>query len=104
MLTLKTRNNYIRFEVLAPLVMKSCIFWDTTLCCPLLATCIHAVFLLGLFFDSEDGGDMSLRNISWLSTYYKALYPRRQNSSKTNIHHIIVTEHPVELVEHLTCL
>jgi hypothetical protein len=25
-----------------------------------LATCIHADFLLGLFFDPEDGGDMFL--------------------------------------------
>jgi hypothetical protein len=35
--------------------------------------------LLGLFFDPEDGGDMFLRNINWLSTDYTALYPRRQN-------------------------
>jgi hypothetical protein len=34
----------------------------------LLATCFHAGFLLGLFFDSEDGGDMFLRNIGYLST------------------------------------
>jgi hypothetical protein len=29
----------------------------------LLATCFHASFLLGLFFDPEDGGDMFLRNV-----------------------------------------
>jgi hypothetical protein len=28
-----------------------------------LATCFHAGFLLGLFFDPEDGGDMFLRNV-----------------------------------------
>jgi hypothetical protein len=28
----------------------------------LLATCIHSGFLLGLYFDREDGGDMFLRN------------------------------------------
>jgi hypothetical protein len=28
------------------------------------ATCLHAGFLFGLFFDPEDGGDMFLRNIS----------------------------------------
>jgi hypothetical protein len=27
---------------------------------PLLATCFHAGFLLGLFFNPEDGGDMFL--------------------------------------------
>jgi hypothetical protein len=29
----------------------------------LFATCFHAGFLYGLFFDLEDGGDMFLRNI-----------------------------------------
>jgi hypothetical protein len=40
---------------------------------------------LDLFFDPEDGGDMILRNVSWFSTGYAALYPRRQNSSFVNI-------------------
>jgi hypothetical protein len=43
----------------------------------LLATCFHVGFLLVLFFDPEDGGDMFLRNAGWLSTDYMALYPRR---------------------------
>jgi hypothetical protein len=43
----------------------------------LLATCFQAGFLLGLFFDPEDGDDMFLRNVSWPSTDYTALYPRR---------------------------
>jgi hypothetical protein len=30
---------------------------------PLLASCFHTGFLLGLFFDPEDGGDMFLRNV-----------------------------------------
>jgi hypothetical protein len=29
----------------------------------LLGTCLYGGFLLGLFFDSEDGGDMFLRNV-----------------------------------------
>jgi hypothetical protein len=29
------------------------------------------------FFDPEDGGDMLLRNVCWISTDYTALYPRR---------------------------
>jgi hypothetical protein len=45
-----------------------------------LSTCYHAAFLLGLFFDPEDGSDMLLRNVGLLSTDYTALYPRRQNS------------------------
>jgi hypothetical protein len=28
-----------------------------------LATCFHAGFLLGLFFNPEDGGDMFFRNV-----------------------------------------
>jgi hypothetical protein len=34
--------------------------------------------LLGSFIDPEDGGDMFLRNIGWLSTNYTALHPQRQ--------------------------
>jgi hypothetical protein len=70
------------FEVLTAVVMNSTIFWDITPCSPLrvnrrfggtyglhlqsralLATFFHAGFLLGLFFDPEDGGDMFLRNV-----------------------------------------
>jgi hypothetical protein len=32
-------------------------------------------FLLGLFFYSDDGGGMFLRNVCWLSTDYMTLYP-----------------------------
>jgi hypothetical protein len=48
--------------------VKSFIFWDITPCSPLkaggkLATCFNAGFLLGLFFDTENGGDMFLLNV-----------------------------------------
>jgi hypothetical protein len=52
--------------------MKSTIFWDMTPCSLLnvdraqIATCFHAGFLLGLFFDPEDEGDMFLRNVGFL--------------------------------------
>jgi hypothetical protein len=32
----------------------------------LFATCFHADFLLGLFFDPENWGGMFLRNVGWL--------------------------------------
>jgi hypothetical protein len=49
--------------------------------CPL-----HACFLLGLFFNPEDGGDMLLRNGGRLSTGYIVLYPRRYYRT-FHIHH-----------------
>jgi hypothetical protein len=42
---------------------------------PVASTCFHAGISLGLFIPG-DGGDMFLRNVSWLSTDYTALYPR----------------------------
>jgi hypothetical protein len=68
-------------------ILKSTVFWDITSCGPLkvnqhcgiksppssgsknkpgrvlLSTCFHPGFLLGLFFDPEDGGDMFLPNV-----------------------------------------
>jgi hypothetical protein len=51
---------HVGFEVLPEVVMRSTIFWDIK---ALIAICFHAGFLLGLFFDSEDGGDMFLQKI-----------------------------------------
>jgi hypothetical protein len=42
---------------------------------------LDAGLLLGLFFVPEDGGDIFLLNVGWLSTDYMALNPRRENSS-----------------------
>jgi hypothetical protein len=70
----------VGFEVITAVVMNISIFWDITPCSPLrvnqrfggtfrlhlqgskLATYFTLVFLLGLFFDTEDVGDMFLRN------------------------------------------
>lgn len=46
---------------------------------PHTSTCylLHAGFLLGLFFDTENGDEIFLRNVGWLLTDYTALCPRR---------------------------
>jgi hypothetical protein len=36
---------------------------------------LHTGFMLCLFFDPEDEGDMFLWKLRWLSTEYIALYP-----------------------------
>jgi hypothetical protein len=43
----------------------------------LLATCFLTGFLLSLFFDLEDEGNMFVRNISGLSIDYMELHARR---------------------------
>jgi hypothetical protein len=76
--------NHVGCEVLTPVVMKSSIFWDTSPCSPvdvkwllLVARYVsHPGFLRDLFFYAEDGGDKFVRNVSWPSTDYTALYPR----------------------------
>jgi hypothetical protein len=84
------------YEVLTASVMKSAIFLDIMPCSPLKVNrrfggtyrlhlqgrrisraSFHAGFLLGLVFDAEDGGDMILRNVGWLSTHYTALFSKR---------------------------
>jgi hypothetical protein len=97
---------YVGFEVLSVVVMKSSIFWDVTLCTLLKVNwrfggtcCLHlqdqrisqarnwreAGSKHGLFFGPEDGCDMFLRNVSWLSTAWMALYPGTYNCWSFNI-------------------
>jgi hypothetical protein len=75
----------VGFLVLTGVVMKSPVLWVITLCSLLkdIFACylLHAGFLLGLFFDPEDGGRMFLQNIYQLSMHYKTFYPRRLGSS-----------------------
>jgi hypothetical protein len=57
----------VGFQVLA-VVISSTVFWDIAPCNPLklralIATYFHNSFLLRLFFDSENRGDMFLRNV-----------------------------------------
>jgi hypothetical protein len=60
-----------------------------------LATCFQSDYLLSLFFDHENGGDMFLRNIGWLSTDYTALYPRRYDHCRKNLKSYIHVHFPV---------
>jgi hypothetical protein len=46
-----------------------------------LATCFHAGFLLGVFFDPEDGVDKFIWYVCWLSKDYRTLCPRRYSTS-----------------------
>jgi hypothetical protein len=76
---------FVGFEVLTPVVMKSSVFWDITPCSPLkvnrreeyVSSVFRAEelretrnqrgkqsFLLGFYFDPENGDDMILRNVS----------------------------------------
>jgi hypothetical protein len=65
--------NYVGFEVLTAVVIKSSIFWDIKPYSPLIAEqvtnrsstfyLLHAGFSLGLFFDPEESSDTFLRNV-----------------------------------------
>jgi hypothetical protein len=56
--TLCHKIEKVGFEVLREVVRKCSIFRDITPCSLLKATCFHAGFFLGFFYDPEGGGDM----------------------------------------------
>jgi hypothetical protein len=74
-------NTCAEFEVLTAVIMKRPICWDITPCSPFKfilrfgTTCrpgsacylLHAGFLLDLFFDPANGGDLFVRNSGRLS-------------------------------------
>jgi hypothetical protein len=41
--------------------------------------CNHSFIHSFIFFNPENGGEILIRNVRWLSSDYMALYPRRQN-------------------------
>jgi hypothetical protein len=68
-------SNHGPFVVLTAIVMENSIFYDTPPCSPLKinlftedilanSALLSCGFLLGLFFNSEDGADMLLRNVN----------------------------------------
>jgi hypothetical protein len=50
----------------------------------------HSGFLLGLFFDPEDGGDMPLRNVGRLSTGLQGIVSQKKELFKKQSILIIV--------------
>jgi hypothetical protein len=53
---------YVGFEVHTKVAMKSSAFWNIVLCCA--CWLLHVSFLLFLFFDPEEVGDIFLSNVS----------------------------------------
>jgi hypothetical protein len=51
---------------------------------------LHIIFLLGVFLDPEDGGDMFLRNVGGLSTDYTALCPTATAVRTSNPAYIVL--------------
>lgn len=67
--SLNKSQTYVGFKVLRAVVIKKFIFRYIMSCIREASSdcyLIHTNFLLGLFFDPEDLGDISLRNINWL--------------------------------------
>jgi hypothetical protein len=56
-------STYVSEEYIASILREEKIRKHETRVKALLTTCFYAGFLLGLFFDPEDGGDMFLRNV-----------------------------------------
>jgi hypothetical protein len=66
-----------------------------------LATRFHAGFLLGLFFDLENGSNMFFRNVGLLSTYYSVLCLKRKNSSQPSLWETQILQHYFEFLNRI---
>jgi hypothetical protein len=103
--TLRSRSNSLTplgnwTPVVQP-VLRRCTHWATLSCSPLkvmwlfgrtfrsLTCCLlHVGFLVGLLFNRENGSEILLWNVGWLSTAYVTLYAshRRENlNSSLNV-------------------
>jgi hypothetical protein len=98
-------SDHKKISIFSPLDYKKVVFvstfWNTMPCSPVKVNWSfekHAGFLINLFFDPEDGGDIFLHNISWLSMDYMVLYI----SQKTELFRI--THHHQEKNCHLLAL
>jgi hypothetical protein len=82
-------GTHVSSEVLTALVMKSSIVCDITVRSPsgINRRCggnVTACFMLGLHSNREDWSYIFLCKVGWLLTGCTALYPRRQNSSRSD--------------------
>jgi hypothetical protein len=109
--TFYTRSYLLGFTFPTAVVMKISIFWDMRPCSPLKVNRRFAFIfrlcylppsgvLLGLFFNSEDGGDMFIRNVHWFWKNYTSLYRARQNdwffiTTITNMPTFVIFQHLV---------
>jgi hypothetical protein len=68
-----TRERETKWRLEDSLTALSVFLYELELSASGLVCLLPAAFLLGLFFDLEDEGDVFLRNVCWLSTDYTTI-------------------------------